>query len=187
MQMTSVKTDFDPDALRSFLRQRFGEGELRLEVIGGGQSNPTYFVDYGARRLVLRKKPDGNLLPSAHAVDREFRVISALRDTGVPVAQARHFCDDPSIVGAMFYIMDYVEGRSFWEPWLPGMEPAERAAIYAEAGRVIAAFGVVYMGQLVALFGNDYGRAMGAVTLVYVIGMVAVWFSPETRGKPLPD
>lgn len=160
----------DPARLQQYLGRHLPDcgGAMTIERFRGGQSNPTMVLAFdGVRRLVLRKKPDGNLLPSAHAVDREFRVISALRDTGVPVAQARHFCDDPSIVGAMFYIMDYVEGRSFWEPWLPGMEPAERAAIYAEAGRVIAA---LHRVDYRAAGLEDFGKPAD-----YVARQVARW------------
>lgn len=131
----------DVARLQAWLRARLPDcdGTLTLERFRGGQSNPTLLLSFdGRRRLVLRRKPDGALLPSAHAVDREFRVISALRDTGVPVAGARLLCEDPGLVGTMFYIMDYVEGRTFWEPWLPGMDRAGRAAIHAEMGRVIA-------------------------------------------------
>ncbi len=113
----------------------------------------------GRRRLVLRKKPDGKLLPSAHAVDREFRVITALRDSGIPVANARLLCEDESVIGTMFYIMDYVEGRSFWEPWLPDLVEDERAAIYAEMGRVIATLhGIDHAAAGLGDFGrpNDY-------------------------------
>lgn len=116
------------------------EGALTVERFRGGQSNPTMLLSFdGKRKLVLRKKPDGKLLPSAHAVDREFRVISALRDSDVPVAGARLLCDDESIVGTMFYVMDFVEGRSFWAPALPDQSPVERKAIYLEMNRVAAA------------------------------------------------
>lgn len=144
------------------------EGELTIERFRGGQSNPTMLLSFdGVRRLVLRKKPDGKLLPSAHAVDREFRVVSALRGTAVPVARPHHLCADESVVGTMFYIMDYVEGRSFWEPWLPGVERAERAAIHAEAGRVIAALHGV---DAVAAGLADFGRPDD-----YVARQVARW------------
>lgn len=131
----------DAARLQDWLRARLPDcdGTLTLERFRGGQSNPTLLLSFdGQRRFVLRRKPDGALLPSAHAVDREYRVISALRGSGVPVAAARLLCDDPSLVGTMFYVMDYVEGRTFWEPWLPGMDAPERAAIYAEMNRVIA-------------------------------------------------
>ena len=160
----------DPARLQSYLRRHLPGcgGEMTIERFRGGQSNPTMVLAFdGVRRLVLRKKPDGKLLPSAHAVDREFRVISALRDTGVPVAAARHLCDDDSIAGAMFYIMDYVEGRNFWEPWLPGAAPQDRTAIYAEMGRVVAALhGVDHLAAGL----EDFGRPDD-----YVARQVARW------------
>src|SRR5215470_692113 len=91
-------------------------GPVTLRQFKGGQSNPTYLIETPARRYVLRRKPPGKLLPSAHAVDREFRVITALSAQSFPVAQALHYCDDASIVGTPFYLMDFVEGRVFWEP-----------------------------------------------------------------------
>lgn len=138
----AADSPIDIGRLHDYLRANLDgcEGQLSVERFRGGQSNPTMLLSFdGQRSLVLRKKPDGKLLPSAHAVDREFRVISALRDTDVPVAGARLLCDDDSIVGAMFYVMDYVEGRSFWAPSLPEQSPAERKAIYMEMNRVAAA------------------------------------------------
>lgn len=133
---------FDLARLQQLLRERLPgcEGKLTVERFRGGQSNPTMLLSFdGTPRLVLRKKPDGNLLPSAHAVDREFRVISALKGAGVPVAGPHFLCDDTTIVGAMFYVMDYVQGRSFWDPTLPDVAHADRLPIYREMNRVIAA------------------------------------------------
>ncbi len=96
----------------------------------GGQSNPTYLIDSAGGRFVLRRKPGGKLLPSAHAVEREYRVIAALADTEVPVPRARALCEDESVIGTAFYVMDYVEGRSFWDDALPELPPAERKGIY---------------------------------------------------------
>lgn len=138
----AADSPIDPARLHAFLAANLegADGHLSIEKFRGGQSNPTMLLKIdGAPKWVLRKKPDGVLLPSAHAVDREFRVISALRDTDVPVAAPRLLCDDAGIVGAMFYIMDYIEGRSFWDPGLPGLSPGERGALYAEMNRVIAA------------------------------------------------
>lgn len=115
-------------------------GDMSLARFRGGQSNPTLLVSFSeGRRLVLRKKPDGILLPSAHAVDREYRVISALHGSDVPVAAAHLLCADESLVGAMFYVMDYVQGRSFWDPSLPEVAAADRGPIFAELRRVIEA------------------------------------------------
>ncbi|MGJ4859907.1 phosphotransferase [Labrys sp. La1] len=143
-------------------------GELTVARFRGGQSNPTMLLSFdGKPRLVLRKKPDGRLLPSAHAVDREFRVISALRDSDVPVARARLLCDDDSLVGTMFYVMDFVEGRSFWAPALPDQSPAERQAIYGEMNRIAAALHKIDHG---AMGLEDFGKPGD-----YVARQVARW------------
>lgn len=160
----------EPERLRNYLRGVLPgcDGALSIERFRGGQSNPTMVLSFdGVRRLVLRKKPDGKLLPSAHAVDREFRVISALAGTDVPVARPRLLCDDESVVGTMFYIMDYVEGRSFWEPRLPELSPGERSAVYAEMARVIAA---LHRIDHVAVGLEDFGRPND-----YVARQVARW------------
>lgn len=133
---------FDLEKLQRRLRQELPgcEGRLTIERFRGGQSNPTVLLGFdGVPRFVLRKKPDGQVLPSAHAVDREFRVIGALAASAVPVARPRFLCDDETIVGAMFYVMDYVQGRSFWDPALPDVPRDGRLSIYREMGRVIAA------------------------------------------------
>ena len=106
------------------------EGPLTVKQFKGGQSNPTYKLFAGGKTYVMRRKPPGKLLPSAHAVDREFRVISALYPLGYPVARPYGLCTDDDVVGTMFYIMDCVEGRILWDGTLPGMDPAERRAIY---------------------------------------------------------
>jgi len=106
------------------------EGPLVVKQFKGGQSNPTYKLFAGGKTYVMRRKPPGKLLPSAHAVDREFRVISALYPLGYPVAKPYGLCTDEDVVGTMFYVMDCVEGRILWDGTLPGMEPAERRAIY---------------------------------------------------------
>jgi len=110
-----------------------------LEQFKGGQSNPTYrFTASDGKRHVLRRKPPGKLLPSAHAVEREFRVIKALSEEGFPVAKPRVLCEDESVIGTAFYVMDYVDGRVLWDQSLPGMTRAERSAIWDELNRVIA-------------------------------------------------
>jgi len=116
------------------------EGLERLEQFRGGQSNPTFLLTgTDGARYVLRKKPSGALLPSAHAVDREFRVISALHGSAVPVARPLALCTDPAVIGTMFYVMEYVTGRNFWDATLPGMTPLERASLYDEMNRVMVA------------------------------------------------
>ncbi len=135
------KHRFDTAALERYMRANvdgFG-GSLTVEQFRGGQSNPTFLLSDGKSRYVLRRKPPGKLLPSAHAVDREFRVLKALHGTGVPVARPYALCEDESVIGTAFYIMEFMQGRVLWDPSLPGLEPAERAAVFDEMNRVIAA------------------------------------------------
>jgi aminoglycoside phosphotransferase (APT) family kinase protein len=113
-------------------------GPLEVKQFKGGQSNPTYRLDSPSGKYVLRRKPPGKLLESAHAVDREYRVISALYAADFPVPRPCVLCKDEEIVGTMFYIMEYVDGRIFWDLDLPDCDPAERRAIYENANRVIA-------------------------------------------------
>ena len=125
----------DAAALGKFL----GFEILEIAQFKGGQSNPTYRISSGdGRRFVLRRKPPGKLLPSAHAVEREFRVIQALHPTGFPVARPHVLCEDESVIGTAFYVMDFVDGRVLWDQSLPGMSRAGRAAIWDELNRVIA-------------------------------------------------
>ncbi|MBV8405907.1 MAG: phosphotransferase family protein [Gammaproteobacteria bacterium] len=115
-------------------------GLSRIEQFRGGQSNPTFLLTAAdGVRYVLRRKPAGTLLPSAHAVDREFRVISALQGSAVPVARPLCLCVDESVIGTVFYLMEFVPGRNFWDATLPGMTAQERAALYDEMNRVIVA------------------------------------------------
>jgi aminoglycoside phosphotransferase (APT) family kinase protein len=113
-------------------------GPLTVRQFKGGQSNPTYLLETPARAYVLRRKPPGKLLPSAHAVDREFRVIDALYRQAFPVAEPFLYCDDVRVAGTAFYVMDFVAGRVFWEPQMPGSNPAERAAIYDAMNGTVA-------------------------------------------------
>jgi len=135
-----ARQQFDVGRLEEYLAKQIEdfEGPLSVEQFKGGQSNPTFKLKTPRRNYVLRRKPAGKLLASAHAVDREYRVITALRDTGVPVAKSYLLCEDDSVIGTAFYVMDCVEGRVLWDGTLPGMEPAERAAMYAEMNRVIS-------------------------------------------------
>ena len=104
----------------------------------GGQSNPTYLITAASGRYVLRRKPPGKLLPSAHAIDREYRVTSALAAHGLPVARPLHYCADDSVIGTEFYVMEHVAGRVFWEPWAPGLTAEERAHLFASLNETIA-------------------------------------------------
>lgn len=106
------------------------QGPLTVLQFKGGQSNPTYRLNTPTKSYVMRRKPFGKLLPSAHAVDREFKVIAALHAQGFPVARAYALCMDDAVIGATFYIMSMEEGRVFWNPTLPGLEPKERHAVF---------------------------------------------------------
>ncbi len=148
---------FDCGRLADWLRAHVEgfAGELTVEQFKGGQSNPTFLLSAGNKKYVMRRKPPGKLLPSAHAVDREYRVISALAQTDVPVAKSYALCEDDAIIGTAFYVMDYVAGRILWDPALPGMAPAERTAIFNEMNRVIAALHSV---DYAAVGLADYGK-----------------------------
>jgi len=148
---------FDTGALAAYLRTHIEDfaGEVVVEQFQGGQSNPTYRVTTGGRRYVLRRKPPGALLPSAHAVDREYRVMTALAGTDVPVARTYALCGDVAVIGTAFYVMEYIDGRILWDPMLPGMTAAARAAHYDELNRVIAA---LHRVDYAAIGLADYGR-----------------------------
>src|SRR5438477_10401224 len=125
----------DEASLEKFLGFRIAQ----IEQFKGGQSNPTCRITAAdGRRFVLRRKPPGKLLPSAHAVDREYRVIAALHPKGFPVARPQVLCEDESVIGTAFYVMDYVQGRVPWDQSLPGMTQGGRFAIWDELNRVIA-------------------------------------------------
>jgi len=149
---------FDIDALTAYLRERLPgfRGPLAVEQFKGGQSNPTYKLTTDRRAYVLRRKPPGKLLPSAHAVEREYRVISALAHSDVPVPQTYCLCEDAAVIGTPFYVMDFVDGRVLWDPTLPGMAPSERRAIFDDMNRVIAALHTV---DPVAAGLADFGKA----------------------------
>ena len=130
-------------------------GSLQVCQFKGGQSNPTYWLADRERQYALRKKPPGKLLQSAHMVDREYRVMHALHDTDVPTAKMYALCEDDSVIGTPFFIMEYVEGRLFWNVQLPELEPVERAAVWDELARVLAAIHTV---DLEATGLADFGR-----------------------------
>ena len=152
------KHQFDVAALQSYMQQHVEGfvGPLSVEQFKGGQSNPTYKLLTPSKQYVLRRKPPGKLLKSAHAVDREYRVISALAGSDVPVARTWCLCEDDSIIGTAFYVMDCVEGRIFWDPALPDLSLNDRGEIYADMNRVIAALHKV---DFAAVGLTDYGKA----------------------------
>src|SRR5882672_2679175 len=131
---------FDTARLESYLAASAPgfKGPLKVRQFKGGQSNPTYMLETPARKYVLRRKPPGKLLPSAHAVDREFRAISALYPQGFPVAEPVTYCADESVVGTAFYVMGYADGRVIWEPHMPGASPIARAAVYDTMNATLA-------------------------------------------------
>ncbi len=129
-------------------------GALTVEPIAGGQSNPTFFVTLGEQRMVLRKQPP-NVMPSAHAIDREYRVMGALAASGIPVPTMLAYCEDRDILGTPFYVMERVEGRVFSECWLPGVSADDRRAMYLDMARVLAHLHSV---DWAALGLADFGR-----------------------------
>ena len=149
--------EINVDALTRYLSAHLAPflGPLRIRQFEGGQSNPTYLLHTSDRDYVLRKKPPGQLLPSAHQVDREYRVMTALGDSGVPVPQTLLLCADESIIGTSFFVMEYVDGRVFRQPHLPGVSPDDRAAMYADMADVLAR---LHRVDVAAAGLGDYGK-----------------------------
>lgn len=175
----------DVAALQKYLRQNVEgyQGELAVEQFKGGQSNPTYRLSAGGKKYVMRRKPPGKLLKSAHAVDREYRVISALAGTDVAVPRTYCLCTDESVIGTWFYIMECVEGRVLWNLDLPGMNPQERASLYDSMNSVIAALHSVDY-EKVGL--GDFGRPGN-----YVSRQISRWskqyYASKSEDNPAMD
>jgi len=150
---------FDVAALEAWLTRNMPgfEGPLKVEQFKGGQSNPTYKLVTPARAYVMRSKPGpaAKLLPSAHAIDREFRVMSALALTGVPVPRMHVLCEDEAVIGRAFYVMEFMAGRVLWDQSLPSLDRAGRAAVYDEMNRVIA---TLHSVDVKAVGLSDYGK-----------------------------
>jgi aminoglycoside phosphotransferase (APT) family kinase protein len=148
---------FDVDALERYLAPRIPgfHGPVRVSQFQGGQSNPTYRLSAAGHEYVLRRKPPGKLLPSAHAVDREYRILTALGQTEVPVPKTWVLCDDPDVIGTVFYVMDWVAGRIMVDPLLPGCTPAERTAIYDSMSAVLSR---LHRQDWKALGLSDFGK-----------------------------
>ena len=167
---------FDTEALTAWLSQHVQgfAGPLRVEMFKGGQSNPTYKLITPGQSYVMRAKPGpvAKLLPSAHAIEREFAVMSGLQGTDVPVPRMYVLCEDESVIGRAFYIMEFMQGRVLWDQSLPGMQPAERASIYNESNRVIAALhSVKFAERGLASYGkpgNYFERQIGRWSKQYV-------------------
>ncbi len=152
----------DAHTLTAYLHSKISgfSGPLTIRQFRGGQSNPTYLLETPARRYVLRRKPPGKLLPSAHAVDREFRIISSLWQQGFPVPEPFLYCDDNSVAGTAFYVMGHVDGRLFWEPDMPGSNPMERTAVYDSMNATLAR---LHSFDPAAIGLADFGRGEGYV------------------------
>jgi aminoglycoside phosphotransferase (APT) family kinase protein len=172
---------FDVNALERYLGRELPgfAGPLDVEQFKGGQSNPTYKLLTPARAYVMRSKPGpaSKLLPSAHAVEREFNVMGALAGTAVPVPRMHVLCDDESVIGRAFYVMEFVDGRVFWDQSLPALERAERGAVYDEMNRVIAALHSVDPASVgLASYGkpgNYFERQIGRWTKQYLASITA--------------
>jgi len=155
---TATQVDvLDTARLAAYLQASISgfKGPLTAQKFAGGQSNPTFLLESRLGKYVLRRKPQGQVLKSAHAVDREFRVISALAATEVPVAKAIHLCSDDEVIGSTFYLMSYVPGRIFWDAALPELHPEQRPAIYDAMNRTLCALHSVNV-DAVGL--GDYGK-----------------------------
>lgn len=149
-------TVLDAEAVATYLRDHIEgfEGPIEPVKFQTGQSNPTFLLKTPARNYVLRRKPPGQLLKSAHAVDREFRVQKALAGSDVPVAQMLHLCEDDGVIGSMFYVMEHMDGRNFTDPTMDGQDNATRSAVMDEMNRVLAALHSV---DIDAVGLSDYG------------------------------
>jgi aminoglycoside phosphotransferase (APT) family kinase protein len=173
---------FDETALQAYLRQHLpGYASVTgVAQFAGGQSNPTFRIDTGAGPLVLRKQPPGRLLPGAHAVDREYRVLAALRDSEVPVPRVVHFCADAEVIGTPFYLMECLEGRVFRDLLLPGTSAAERGAIYAAMIETLAR---LHRVDWKGLGLGDFGKPQN-----YLARQLALWSRQyqAARREPVP-
>ena len=153
----NAEPEFDRLRLDMHMRAKLAglRGSMDLQRISGGQSNPTFFASYDNRRLVVRKQPPGPLMPSAHAIDREFRVQSALAATDVPVPQLLFYEADAAIIGTPFYVMERLDGRVFADGGLPGVTQAERGAMYRSMAETMAR---LHRVDYAAIGLGDYGR-----------------------------
>ena len=153
---------FDEARLAHYLSQQLPDfaGPLNVQQFEGGQSNPTYLLSTPARKYVLRKKPPGQLLPSAHMIEREYRVMQALQNSAVPVPPVHLLCADESIIGTPFYVMGYVEGRLLRDPTLPGLAGSERQALYKAMIKTLAA---LHMLDYTTAGLSDFGKPDGYI------------------------
>lgn len=180
--LSAAELGFEPDALDRYLRAHVPhvDGNMEITPITGGQSNPTYFVTYPQARLVLRKRPAGPVLPSAHSVDREYRIIQALAATNVPLPKALAYCAHPEVIGTPFYVMERLEGRVFADCSLPDVSAADRRAMFFAMADTLAclhqvdwrALGLANYGRE----GNFFDRQIGRWT--------RQWALSKTRDLP---
>ena len=170
---------FDPSCLDAFLQNVLPNlsGKMTLQRISGGQSNPTFFVSYGNRQLVLRKRPTGPVLPSAHAIDREYRVMSALAETAVPVPPTVLYHANPDVIGTAFYVMERVQGRVFEDCALPGITPQDRKCMYFAMADALAALHKVNWEQIGL---GDFGRPLNYFER-QIDRWTRQWHSSKTR------
>lgn len=154
--MTQVD-ELNLDVLTPYLEAHIDgfQGPVTAKKFSGGQSNPTFLLQAASGNYVLRRQPPGKLLKSAHAVDREYRVMTALANTNVPVPATYHLCEDRDVIGSLFFVMEYCDGRIFWDPSLPDIDNAERRQMYMEMSRVLAALHSVNVN---AVGLGDYGK-----------------------------
>jgi len=177
----SIHPDLDPSTIENFLKKRIDglEGPLQIVPIAGGQSNPTFVLVFRNRKLVLRKRPNGDLLPSAHAVDREYRVQKALMASGVPVPEVLLLHIEPDVVGTAFYVMDHVDGRVFHDCTLQDVPASDRKAMYQSAARTMAQLHAV---DPAAAGLSDFGRPSG-----YFGRQIARWHRQWELSLPEPN
>lgn len=176
---------FDTLALGDFLRREMADldGPMLVESIDGGQSNPTFFVTFGERRMVLRKRPPGTLLPSAHAVDREFRVLAALQGTAVPVPKVYLLNEDESLIGTAFYVMERIDGRIFRDSRLASAPKAERRIMYRSMAKTLAA---IHMVDVEAAGLSSFGKR-GNFYQRQIARWTRQWHLSKTRSIPEID
>jgi aminoglycoside phosphotransferase (APT) family kinase protein len=174
---------FETAKLRTLLAKRLGARLEDIRQMRGGQSNPTFVLITDKGEFVLRKQPPGKLLPSAHAVDREYRVLSALADTDVPVPRPVFFCDDREIIGTPFYVMERLRGRVFWSPTLPEAGREERRAIYLA---MADALGRLHLVEWRAHGLSDYGKP-GSYFARQIARWTRQWEGSRTRDNPSLD
>lgn len=202
MTEKNAVNQLDEALLNTYLQANMDgfRGPLKATKFAGGQSNPTFKLEAGSGTYVLRRQPPGKLLKSAHAVDREFRVLNALQGSKVPVAQVYHLCQDPEVIGSMFYVMEYVPGRVFWNSALPEIASnAQRATMYQQMVEVMSALhsvdvdsaGLSDYGKLGNYFERQFSRwssqySLSETSKILAMDQLIAWLGehlPEDDGR----